>query len=171
MKRELLLLRHGKSDWSHPVDDLHRPLKKRGREAAAQIGRWMRQQGIVPEQIISSPAVRALETTRIVAGKLGLPEEMIAVEPEIYEAHWRELLTIVRGLPKKRKRVMLVGHNTSMEELLLYLASGALRPGINGKLFPTAALARFVFQGSWSSLQPQQVFKCELIRPRELDAK
>jgi len=171
MKRELLLLRHGKSDWSHPVDDLHRPLKKRGRDAAAEMGRWMRQQGIVPERIVSSPAVRALETARIVAGELGLSEEMIAVEPEIYETHWRELLTIVRDLPKKRKRVMLVGHNTSMEELLLYLASGALQPGINGKLFPTAALARFVFQGGWSSLRPQQVLRCELIRPRELSAK
>jgi phosphohistidine phosphatase len=171
MKRQLLLLRHGKSDWSHPVDDLHRPLKKRGRKAAARMGQWMRRQGIVPERIISSPAVRALDTARIVAGELGLSEEMIAVEPEIYEAHWRELLTIVQGLPKKRKRVMLVGHNTSMEDLLLSLAAGRVAPAANGKLMPTAALALFLFTGGWKGLKPGRIREARVIRPRELAGK
>ncbi|HHD56938.1 MAG TPA: histidine phosphatase family protein, partial [Desulfobulbaceae bacterium] len=58
MKRELLILRHGKSDWNKPVDDFHRPLKKRGRKNAARIGAWMRVQGIIPDIVLSSPAVR-----------------------------------------------------------------------------------------------------------------
>jgi len=127
MKRELLLLRHGKSDWSQPVADQYRPLNQRGRKAAGRIGAWQRLQNKVPDLIVSSPAVRALETARIVAGELGIAEKMIRVEPVIYEAHWRDLLATVRSLPRKRKRIMLVGHNTSMEELLLYLADGRVR--------------------------------------------
>ena len=39
MTRELLLLRHGKSDWSVGVDDFYRPLKDRGKRAAQRVGR------------------------------------------------------------------------------------------------------------------------------------
>ena len=56
---ELLLLRHGKSDWSAGTDDLHRPLKNRGKRGAQRIGTWMWQQDLVPDHIISSPATRA----------------------------------------------------------------------------------------------------------------
>jgi phosphohistidine phosphatase len=168
MKRELLLLRHGKSDWGQPVDDQHRPLKERGKRAAERIGVWLRRQEKRPEMIISSPAVRAQETARLVAGQLGIAERMIQVEPAIYEAHWRDLLTTVRSLPRKRKRIMLVGHNTSMEELLLYLADGRVRPAANGKIMPTATLGLFLFQGSWKKLSPERVADMTVIRPREL---
>jgi len=168
MKRELLLLRHGKSDWDQPVDDQRRPLKKRGRKAAARIGTWIREQNKIPDLVISSPAVRALETARIVAGEVGIPETMIQLDPAIYEAHWSDLLARVRTLPKKRKRIMLVGHNTSMEELLLYLADGRAQPAANGKIMPTATLGLFCFQGSWRNLAPEQVDAVTVIRPREL---
>ena len=168
MKRELMLLRHGKSDWSSMVDDLHRPLKQRGRKAAARIGAWLRQQKKIPEQIIASPAARAQETARIVARELGIAEKMIRTEPAIYETHWSDLLRTVRGLPKKKNRIMLVGHNTSMEELLLYLADGRVRPAANGKIMPTATLALFSFQGPWKALGPDSVCATAVIRPREL---
>ena len=168
MKRELLLLRHGKSDWSQPVDDLHRPLKQRGRRAASKIGKWLQQQAMIPEVIIASPAVRAVETARIVVDELGRTNNMIQVEPAIYEAHWRELLNTIRNLSKTQKRVMLVGHNTSMEEVLLYLAADSVRPAANGKFMPTATLALFSFTGPWKKLRPEVVRTTTLIRPREL---
>jgi phosphohistidine phosphatase len=168
MKRQLLLLRHGKSDWSRPVDDLHRPLKKRGRKAAARMGCWLRRERREPELIISSPAIRALETARIVAGVLGRAEDEIVCVPGIYEAHWRDLLTIARALPRERNRFLLVGQHTSMEELVLFLAAGRVAPAANGKLMPTAALALFFFSGSWKGLKPGRIREARVIRPREL---
>ena len=41
MARELLLLRHGKSDWSEQVEDFKRPLKDRGKRGAQRIGVWL----------------------------------------------------------------------------------------------------------------------------------
>ena len=62
MKRELILLRHGKSDWSQPVSDYKRPIKKRGFKEAGRVGVWLLTQDLVPAQILCSPARRARET-------------------------------------------------------------------------------------------------------------
>jgi phosphohistidine phosphatase len=64
MTRELLLLRHGKSDWSTGVDDYHRPLKDRGKRDAQRIGVWLAQQKMIPDLIVTSSAERALVTAQ-----------------------------------------------------------------------------------------------------------
>ena len=59
MKR-LLLLRHAKSSRDNPaLEDRERPLNERGKEAAKQMGRLLREEGLVPDLIVSSTAVRA----------------------------------------------------------------------------------------------------------------
>ena len=63
---ELLLMRHAKSDWgSGDEDDRARPLAERGRKAARRLGRFLTAAGQVPALVLSSPAVRALETARL----------------------------------------------------------------------------------------------------------
>ncbi|MGB5457997.1 MAG: histidine phosphatase family protein, partial [Gammaproteobacteria bacterium] len=42
MSRTLILLRHGKSDWNTDDDDFDRPLKKRGKNASAMVGEWLK---------------------------------------------------------------------------------------------------------------------------------
>ena len=59
MTRELLLFRHGKSDWSTGVDDYHRPLKDRGKRGAQRIGVWLAQQKMIPDLIVTSPPYAA----------------------------------------------------------------------------------------------------------------
>ena len=71
MKHELLILRHGKSDWNVDVEDFQRPLKDRGKRDARHMGAWLRQQDMVPDHIVTSPAERALATTRKVCKALG----------------------------------------------------------------------------------------------------
>ncbi len=55
MTRELLLLRHGKSDWKDGTDDFSRPLQSRGVRGARLQGEWLRQKGLVPDMVLSSP--------------------------------------------------------------------------------------------------------------------
>jgi phosphohistidine phosphatase len=67
MSRELLLLRHAKSDWeTGALDDFDRPLAKRGRKEAPGVGEWLLREGLVPDLVISSPAERAKETASLV---------------------------------------------------------------------------------------------------------
>ena len=58
--KELILLRHAKSDWAAPfADDADRPLNGRGREAAGVMGRVLTLAGRAPDLVLASPAQRA----------------------------------------------------------------------------------------------------------------
>ena len=66
--KTVLLLRHAKSSWNHPsLGDFDRPLAPRGRKAAPRIARFMRAEGLIPDVVFCSAALRALETWALVA--------------------------------------------------------------------------------------------------------
>lgn len=152
MKRELMLLRHGKSDWSVLGDDFDRPLKRRGKRAAQRIGVWLAQQEILPDYILTSPAERALATARKACKAMDKRSECIHVDDRIYEAGVEELLAALGDCPKAASRVMLVGHNPGLEDLLVWLASDHVAVPGDGKLLPTATLARLVVPADWRNL-------------------
>ena len=72
MKR-LMLMRHAKSSWrDESITDFERPLNDRGKRDALTIGRELSTRGAIPEIIVSSKAVRALDTTRLVCEGLAV---------------------------------------------------------------------------------------------------
>jgi phosphohistidine phosphatase len=152
MTRELLLLRHGKSDWGVGTDDFHRPLKQRGKRAAQRIGVWLAQQKIVPDYILTSPAERALVTAQKVCKAMGKRAESVRQDDRIYEARVEDLLEALGDCPDAATRVMLVGHNPGLEALLVWLASDHVAVPGDGKLLPTATLARLVMPADWRRL-------------------
>lgn len=165
---ELLILRHGKSDWSTPSGDFQRPLKKRGRKNAKQMGDWLSGQQLVPDYVVSSPAVRAFETARLACRAMQFSDKDIREEPVIYGAGSTQLLQVVREVPKAAGRILLVGHNPGMEDLVLYLVAGDLVWPEDGKLMPTAALARFRVTGPWAEVSSETTEFVEIIRARGL---
>lgn len=142
MNKELLLLRHGKSDWNTDCSDFYRPLNKRGKRNAQQIGEWLEKQKLQPDLILSSPAIRALKTAEIVCEAMGLPADSIQTEKCIYEASLADLLQVLFDIPDSTQRLLLVGHNPGFENLVNHLAPNIPVPD-NGKLMPTAAVAYF----------------------------
>ncbi len=152
MTRELLLLRHGKSDWSTGLDDFHRPLKDRGKRAAQRVGVWLAQQKTIPDLIITSPAERALVTAQKVCKAMGYSDAGIVQDERIYAAGLDELLAVLADCPQDTSRVMLVGHNPGLEDLLVWLANEDIPLSDDGKLMPTATLARLQMQADWRTL-------------------
>ena len=144
--RTLYLLRHAKSSWKDDsLRDFDRPLKRRGREAAEQIGEVLKAEKLKDFLVISSPAVRARETSAIVLKSAGLQLEP-RFDERIYEADVRTLLELVASIPDKSATAMLVGHNPGFENLLSYLTG-------DDRHMPTAALAKIEFDaGSWSEV-------------------
>lgn len=167
MTRELLLLRHAKSDWPVDMDDFSRPLKKRGRRTAKQMGRWLREQRLIPDTILSSPATRALATAQRVCRQLDIDESTIVCDPRIYEADAQTLLAVLKNLCHER-RVLLVGHNPGLEDLLIKLIPHSVPLSASGKCLPTAALAQLAFEGKWSELAEGGAKLVTLIRPDSL---
>ena len=149
---ELLLLRHGKSDWGAGTDDYHRPLKNRGKRGAQRIGTWMWQQDVVPDHIISSPATRARETAYKAAKSMGLGVANVLLDERVYLSSTDDLLEVLRACPATTHRAMLVGHNPSLEDLLTRLVSDTIAIPDDGKLLPTATLARLELACEWDAV-------------------
>lgn len=63
MTRRLILMRHAKSSWNDPeLDDIDRPLNARGQRSATALGRWLADQGYIPDVVLCSPSTRTRET-------------------------------------------------------------------------------------------------------------
>lgn len=133
--KNLLLLRHAKSSWKDPdLADFERPLNDRGRKAAALLGRYIAQQNLSIDLVISSPAARARQTIELVLRSAKRSVEL-RFDQLIYEASPTRLLEIISQIEDERKSVLLVGHNPGMEELLALLVGGEQH-------MPTGSLAR-----------------------------
>jgi len=124
-KKTLYLVRHAKSSWKDPsLDDAKRPLNKRGKQDAPEMGKRLAKAGIRPDLITSSPAVRALTTAEKIAEEFGIKKSKIDVNENIYTFNAEGLLEVIKGLDDKLNTVMLVGHNPATTVLLNEL-SGA----------------------------------------------
>jgi phosphohistidine phosphatase len=167
--RQLIVLRHGKSDWAREgASDFDRPLAQRGRRAAKRMGKWLRAEGLVPDHVASSPAVRARQTASRVCRSAGLKEPAIRYYPEIYLADVAELLAVLAACPGEARRVMVVGHNPGLEELVAYLAAGDVTVPPGGKLLPTAAVALLEMPDDWQRLTMAAAHLVSITRPRDL---
>lgn len=151
MTRELWLLRHGKSDWEVDAPDFERPLKKRGKRAAAKIGSWMRERELFPDWIVVSPAERTCATAARVCEELGLGLDVIHRDKRLYAAGVELFQDVLSDCPKTAERVLLVGHNPELEHFLIDMIGIENLP-YKKKLMPTAALAGLEMPDDWTQL-------------------
>jgi phosphohistidine phosphatase len=170
MKR-LLILRHGKSDWSGSgVTDFDRPLARRGIKAAGRIGDFVRSQGLVPEFCLCSSAVRARQTWELVAERLRRP---VAVEyrDDLYLADSEAMKSILHGTPPSCDALVVVGHEPGIGMLAGDLVGDgevAATEASGGK-YPTAGLAIMSFDiERWTELADGTGYLTHFIRPRRL---
>lgn len=166
---ELLILRHAKSAWNTDAPtDFERPLNKRGRVDAPRMGRHLAEQGLVPDYVVSSPAMRARQTVIAVCAPLGITEEQIHWDPRIYHASTGALMDVLNESPKKAQRVMIAGHNPGLEMLVRTLSRERVPMPADYKLMPTAAVAHLSFDGDWSDLDGDTAELLSLTRVKSL---
>jgi phosphohistidine phosphatase len=168
--KTLTLLRHAKSAWDDPVArDFDRPLNTRGRRAAQTIGREMRSQGLMFDQVIASPAVRVVETLDDVSIGYGRAFDA-TFDKRIYLASTDTLLDVIHGAADATGRLLIVGHNPGLERLALLLTrEGDLRAEVAVK-YPTATLAEIELPVErWAEVSEEIGTLSRFIRPRDLD--
>ena len=121
MSKQLIIIRHAKSDWgSASLTDFNRPLNKRGNLNAPEMANRMVKKRIVPELIISSPAVRAITTAKYFANSWHIDIDNIQQEPAIYEANVKSLLNVINNIDNRFNIVALFGHNPGLTDLVNY---------------------------------------------------
>ena len=144
----LSLVRHAKSCWKDlSLADYERPLNKRGQRDAPRMGKRMAKRDARPEHILSSPAVRALTTAKVIAAELGYKSTDVIVNEEIYGAGAGELFEMIRNLDSRFDQIMLVGHNPALTDLVNLLAGSDI---VN---VPTCGVVVLGFQtDSWMNI-------------------
>lgn len=162
MKR-LLIMRHAKSSWKDSqLADFDRSLNKRGRRDAPRVARALVAAGESPDIVISSSAVRARKTAALLMKEAGLNCPLDLTE-SLYGAPVAAYLGRLREVPVEFHRVLMIGHNPTLEQLLFSLTGQSI-------VMPTAAVARLnVHVREWcevDSLSPADLIG--VIRPREL---
>ena len=133
--KTLTLVRHAKSSWNDSsLADRERPLNDRGERDAPEMGKRIVDHGIRPSLIISSPAVRAWTTAKIIAQQIGYPIEFLHRESDLYLASLNDLLQTVVSQDNGFNNLMVVGHNPGISDFANYLS-----PGVTNSM-PTAAV-------------------------------
>lgn len=143
--KTLYLLRHAEAEAGSSLEsgDHGRLLSPRGRAEGREVGRFMKTQGMVPEFILASDALRTMSTARLVAEEIfGDHKSPITsrFDRSLYLAPADALLGHVQAVTGKLERLLLVAHNPGAMELALHLA-GTKAIAFEG--FPPATLAVF----------------------------
>ncbi|WP_202409486.1 SixA phosphatase family protein [Hufsiella arboris] len=121
--KQLLLVRHAKSDWDNPdLKDFDKPLNKRGSVNAPEMAERLFKKNIIPQQLVSSPALRAISTAQSFAKIWGVPESDIQQQTSIYEASFTILLNVINNLDGRFDFVALFGHNPGLTNLVAHLS-------------------------------------------------
>lgn len=122
--KKLLLIRHAKATHEGGLADFERPLKPSGLQDAAVMAGRVKEKGIVPKALVSSPALRTISTAHVFSQHLDLPsaQELMA----IYDASQDQLVDIISMFSDEDDFVGLVGHNPGIGQVLYHL-SGEVR--------------------------------------------
>lgn len=162
--KTLIIIRHGKSSWAYPdLEDFYRPLKPRGINNAFTIGEELLNKDVFPDLILSSPAIRAMNTAIIIARKLDFPLQRIRVNESIYEASTFHLLNLIRNVEDSNNTLMIFGHNPSFTSLVNQLQD---EPLYN---LPTCGVFSIELPiDSWTEIGTKKGKKLLALFPKEL---
>jgi len=120
--KKLYLVRHAKSSWKYTdLRDFERPLNKRGERDAPFMGKLLAEDDVMPDLIISSPAVRALSTAKKIASELGYPVEKIETHKRLYESDTDDYLNVITRVPDEVETLMIFSHNPGLTILNNFL--------------------------------------------------
>ncbi|MBF0445454.1 MAG: histidine phosphatase family protein, partial [Magnetococcales bacterium] len=162
-------MRHAKSSWdSDATTDFERPLAKRGKGDAPRMGQWILEQGLLPDHIVSSPALRAKQTALKACKAMGINKGKINWDPRVYGAGTEDLLEVLAEVPSEAFRVMLVGHNPGMEFIFNYLAKKSGDDQIEYTPVKTATVVVLDLPEGWKNLQADCANLVKVQYPREL---
>ena len=162
--KNLLIMRHAKSDWGdNSLADFDRPLNSRGKKAAPFMGKELLRRDKSPDLIISSPANRAKSTAEKVAETSNY-KSSIQYEKDFYFGYIDEIIEIIKKCDVKNDKVLVIGHNPTLESLVATITQNNAYTRM-----PTAAIASILFDISdWTELSKNSGTLEWIILPKQL---
>jgi phosphohistidine phosphatase len=162
--KTLYLMRHAKSSWEEPgVSDFDRPLVPKGGKKTQLIVDFLLKRNTKIELMISSPALRAIETAKLIATGLNYPVNKIKTDRKIYDGYYDRILDIIYGTSNDVSSLMLFGHNPTITNL----ANLFLHPGIDE--MTTSCIVCLSFNtDKWEDIPSQEAVQEFIVYPKML---
>jgi phosphohistidine phosphatase len=170
MSRELLLLRHAKTEWDNPQGDFERGLTQQGFEEAEATGRWFATIEMSFSQVYCSTARRARQTWETVAATATAHwhNPIVYLEPRLYLAELPTLTHLLAEISQAPACVVLIGHNPGLEQLAVFLNYGPLPRNSVGDILATANVLRFRLPDNWDKLASGSGVLLDVFRPQKI---
>jgi len=121
------------------VSDFDRPLNKRGKKDLPYMANRLKEFGIKPDLILSSPAKRAKRTTKEIAQTIGYNEEDIVYEESLYDSCYTNYRYLLDSIDDKIDSIFIIAHNPTLTDVGEKL-SGAILTNI-----PTCSIVAIEF--------------------------
>jgi phosphohistidine phosphatase len=162
----LLILRHAKSSWKNKkLDDHDRPLNRRGRREAIEMGEYLKKTNMIPNAIVTSSATRAIETTTLVCRNCSY-NKLVEVNFEFHRGGTSAYIHAISIAPNDKNILLIVGHNPDLEDLIKVITNRTIK-------LPTCTLIQINMNiKNWKSTAIYGSFKSEIVniwRPKRID--
>jgi phosphohistidine phosphatase len=148
--RQLWLLRHAKAEPCQTAD-FERSLTDKGIKQIGKISQLMTALQ-APDVVVSSPALRAKQTTQLLCKQLNLNVDRVFWDERIYDASTSQLIKVLEQI-SSANIALLTGHNPGLEGLVEYLTEGLPATNTNFAI-PTATLVQINMPANWKDLDP-----------------
>lgn len=150
---ELILVRHAQAaSIATHIQDIERPLNTAGNVQADFLGKQLKKRKVVPQLILTSPAIRTLSTAELLATILNYPTQNIQKITELYLAEAADILQVIGEIPFSIHQAMLVGHNPGLSQVCRILADPILAE------LPTAGAFFLQWEAdSWENIIEQNI--------------
>jgi phosphohistidine phosphatase len=160
----LSIMRHAKSSWDFPdLADDERPLIEKGIRRTEKTCRYIKSKNMEPDIIISSPAVRAMETARLVKNNLKMDAPILVAEA-FYPGNMEYYFTNLKMADEKYQHIMIIGHNPEISNFACELLKNNIAAWI-----PTSGCVTMQLDiKGWDDLLPGKGQLVHYIEPKKL---
>ena len=118
--KKLYIIRHTQKDENSSPEDYFIKLTPQGLDDAVALANLLETKDINPDLIVSSPALRARKTAKIISKTLGF-EKNIMYNEVMYQGYLEEVIEAITFTFHTVETLIIVGHNPLLSNLASHL--------------------------------------------------
>ncbi|AFM04467.1 phosphohistidine phosphatase SixA [Bernardetia litoralis DSM 6794] len=121
--KKLFLFRHAQTEgYSFSNPDSKRKLTEKGIQDAMKLGQFLYKENFEVDKIVSSIAIRAQTTARLLADEMKYPPSKIQIEEDLYQCSETDLFHFINQIEDDSiNNLFLVNHNPAVSALIYLL--------------------------------------------------
>ena len=117
--KTLSIVRHAKSSWKYKaLSDFERPLRKKGMEDLHAVITALRDKDVRPDFMMTSAAVRAIQTAVLLSQGLEMPQEAFGIRRTLYPGSCDQFFDCIKQFSEEYHSAMIVGHHPAVTDTI-----------------------------------------------------